>query len=138
KQYSEEKDEVTESIKRHSQASTGYINLGINIYELSQRAKEIYLKAKAKDMLDEQRSLIRLVFADLKLNEGKLSYTYSKTFKVLSEAVSATNGSNVDKFKGFENEKFEPTKKSDVAGQKDSLLPSRPIWLPRLDSNQEP
>ncbi|KKQ25556.1 MAG: Resolvase [Candidatus Roizmanbacteria bacterium GW2011_GWC2_37_13] len=138
KQYSEEKDEVVESIKRHSQASTGYLNLGINIYELSQRAKEIYLKAKAKDMLDEQRSLIRLVFADLRLDEGKLSYIYSKTFKILSEAVSATNGSNVDKFKGFGNGKFEPAKKSDVTGQKDSLLPSRPIWLPRRDSNAQP
>jgi DNA invertase Pin-like site-specific DNA recombinase len=40
KQYSDEKDEVTESIRRHSQASTGYINLGVNIYQLSQKAKE--------------------------------------------------------------------------------------------------
>lgn len=84
---------------------------------------------KAKDMLDEQRSLIRLVFADLKLDEGKLSYTYSKTFKILSEAVAATNGSNVDKMDGFENGKFEPSKKSDVTGQRGNLLPSRPIWL---------
>lgn len=133
KQYSEEKDEITESMKKHSTASTGYLNLGINLYELSQRAKEIYLKAKAKNMLDEQRSLIRLVFADLKLDEGKLSYTYSKTFKILSEAVEATNGSNIDKFKDLANKKFEPAKKSDVTGQKDSLLPSRPIWLPLKD-----
>ena len=135
KQYSEEKDEVAESIKRHSQASTGYLNLGINIYELSQRAKDIYLKAKEKGMLDEQRSLIRLVYGELKLDEGKLSYAYSKTFKILSEAVSATNGSNVDKFKDFGNGKFEPAKKNDVTGQKDSLLPSRPIWLANKDSN---
>lgn len=138
KQYSDEKDEVTESIKKHSQASTGYINLGVNIYELSQRAKELYLKAKANGMVDEQRALIRFIFATLIVDEGKLSYTYSKTFKILSEAVSATNGSNVDKFKGFDNGKFEPTIKSDVTGQKDSLLPSRPIWLPREDSNLQP
>ena len=67
KQYSKEKDELTETIKRHSTASTGYLNLGINLYELSQRAKEIYLKAKAKDMLKEQRNLIRLVFKKLTL-----------------------------------------------------------------------
>lgn len=82
-------------------------------------------------MLDEQQSLIRLVFADFKLDEGKLSYAYSKTFKILSEAVEATNGSNVDKFKDLGNKKFEPAKKSDVTGQKDFLLPSRPIWLRR-------
>jgi len=46
-----------------------------NIYELSQRAKELYLKAKAKGMVDEQRDLIRFIFATLTVDEGKLSYT---------------------------------------------------------------
>ncbi len=138
KQYSEEKDEIAESIKRHSTASTGYLNLGINLYELSQRAKEIYLKAKEKGMMDEQKSLIRLVFANLILDEGKLSWEYSKAFKILSEAVDETNSSKVAKIDKFENGKFEPSEKSDVTGQKGSLLPPRPIWLRDLDSNQEP
>ena len=102
----------------------------MNIYELSQRAKELYLKAKAKGMVDEQRALIKFIFATLTVDGGKLSYTYSKTFKILSEAVSATNGSNVDKLDGLGNGKFEPSIKSDITGQNDSLLPSRPIWLP--------
>jgi hypothetical protein len=84
-------------------------------------------------MLDEQRSLIRLVFADLKLDEGKLSYTYSKTFKIFSEAVAATNGSNVYKMDDLENGKFELSKNGDVTGQKGSFSPSRPIWLPLKD-----
>lgn len=130
KQYSDEKDEITESIKKHSTASTGYLNLGINLYELSQRARDIYLQAKAKDMLDEQRALIRLVFGKLILNNGKLSWEYSKAFKILSEAVSETNCSKVDKIDDFENRKFEHRKKSDVTGQKGDLLPLRPIWLP--------
>ncbi len=138
KQYSDEKDEVTESIKKHSQASTSYINLGVNLYELSQRAKELYLQARAKGMIDEQRALIRFIFATLTVNEGKLSYTYSKTFKILSEAVEATNGSKVDKTDDLENKKFELTKKPDSSTQKDALLPLRPIWLPREDSNLEP
>ncbi len=131
KQYSQEKDEIAESIKRHSTASTGYLNLGINLYELSQRAREIYLKAKEKGMLDEQKALIRLVFAKLILDEGKLSWEYSQAFKILSEAVSETNCSKVDKIEDFENGKFEHRKKSDVTEQRDSSLPSRPIWLPR-------
>ena len=89
-------------------------------------------------MLNEQRSLIRLVFADLKLDEGKLSYTYSKTFKILSEAVEATNCPKVDKIDDFENGKFELTKKPDNSTQKDALLPLRPIWLPRADSDRQP
>jgi len=130
KQYSDEKDEITESIKKHSQASTGYINLGVNIYELSQRAKELYLKAKNKGMIDEQRALIRFMFATLTVDEGKLSYTYSKTFKILSEAVEETNRPKVDKINDLENGKFELTKKPDNSTQKDTLLPLRPIWLP--------
>ena len=131
KQYSKEKDELTETIKRHSTASTSYLNFGINLYELSQRAKEIYLKAKAKDMLDEQKNLIRLVFAKLILDEGKLSWEYSKAFKILSQAVEETNCSKVQKLDDFENKTFEHHKKPSNSIKKDALLPLRPIWLER-------
>ena len=80
-------------------------------------------------MIDEQRALIRFIFATLTVDEGKLSYTYSKTFKILSEAVEATNGSKVDKIDGLKNGKFELAKKPDNSIQKDALLPLRPIWL---------
>ena len=135
KQYSKEKDELTETIKRHSTASTGYLNLGINLYELSQRAKEIYLTAKKKEMLDEQRALIRLVFKKLILDEGKLSWEYSRAFKILSEAINQTNCSKVENLEGLEKETFEHQEKNDVTGQKGNLLLSHPIWLPRQGSN---
>ena len=85
------------------------------------------------------RALIRLVFAKLTLNEGKLSWEYSKAFKILSEAVEATNCPKVDKIDDFENGKFELTKKPDSSTQKDALLPQCPIWLPLKDLfiNQE-
>jgi len=133
KQYSDEKDEITEPINKHSNANTGFLNLGVSIYELSQRAKEIYLQAKAKDMIDEQRALIRFVFGSLTVDEGKLSYTYSKTFKILSEAVTETNGPKMEKIDDLENGKFELTKKPDNSTQKDALLPQCPIWLPLKD-----
>ncbi len=138
KQYSDEKDELTETIKGHSSASTGYLNLGINLYELSQRAREIYLKAKAKDMLKEQKNLMRLVFAKITLDEGRLNWEYAKAFKILSQAVEETNCSKVDKIDDFEKETFEHQEKNDVTGQKGTLSPSRPIWLLGLDLNQEP
>lgn len=124
KQYSDEKDEITESIKQHSTASTGYLNFGINLYELSQRAK---------GMRDEQRSLIRLVFEKLILDEHKLSWEYSKAFKILSRAVEETNCSKVGKIDDLENGKLEHQEKSDVTGRRDSSLPSRPIWLAGWD-----
>jgi len=87
-------------------------------------------------MLDEQRALIRLMFAKLMLNKGKLAWEYSKAFKILSQAVEETNCSKVDKIDDFENGKFKHQEKPDSSTQKDALLPLRPIWLPRLDSDQ--
>ena len=129
KQYNEEKDKVLDVIQKHSKASSSYLNLGISLYELSQRAKEIYLLAKEKGLRDEQRSLIRLVFSDLRLDEGKLLFEYSKTFRILAEAVAQTNRSKVDKNEGFESKTFELTKKPDNSTKKDALLPQRPTWL---------
>jgi len=80
-------------------------------------------------MVDEQRALIRFIFATLTVDGEKLSYTYSKTFKILSEAVEVTNGPKVEKIDDLENGKFELTKKPDNSTQKDALLPLRPIWL---------
>jgi len=136
KQYTGEKDAVLDTIKKHSQASNGYFNFGINFYELSQRAKQVYLTAKEKGLVEEQRCLIRLIFTNLKLDEGKLLYDYTAAFKILAQAVKDTNCSKVDKMDKFDDKSFEHRKKSDVTGQKGFLLPSRPIWLPRLDSNQ--
>ena len=89
-------------------------------------------------MVDEQRALIRFVFGSLTVDEGKLSYTYSKTFKILSEAVAETNGPKVEKIDDLEIGKFELTKKPDSSTKRDALLPQRPIWLPREDSNLQP
>lgn len=83
-------------------------------------------------MLDEQKNLIRLVFAKLILDEGKLSWEYSKAFKILSQVVEETNCLKVEKLDDFENKTFEHRKKSDVAGQRGDLLPQRPIWLRTL------
>jgi hypothetical protein len=48
-----------------------YYELGLNLYELSQRAKEIYLKAK----LEEKGQLIKLVFKE-PFPKGKQSHFY--------------------------------------------------------------
>lgn len=49
KQYSEKKEAITLSIEKHSQASNKYFELGINIYELSQKAKQIFQKANLEE-----------------------------------------------------------------------------------------
>ena len=110
--YQAELDRVSEGIKKHDNANLKYYELGVNIYDLSQRAKMIYLKAKQKMMLNEQRELIRLMFSKLTLNEGKLAYEYTPAFKLLHKAVQTTNGSKVIDLSRNENEIFEPNEKS--------------------------
>ena len=131
KQYSDEKEQIIQSISKYSQANNKYFELGMNIYELSQRAKEIYQRAN----LDEKRQLISLVFSNLALSDGKLNFTYSVPFKILSEAVCATNSSNVANLGENYEGKFEPEKNTDLLGKNANLAKERSVWLGREDSN---
>ena len=104
KQYSEEKDSIISSIKKHSDSSNKSFELG-NIYDLSQKAPETYQRAT----VEQKRQLIKTVFDNLFLIEDKLNYTYTKPFQLLHEAVSATNGSKAIKLSESALEKFEPS-----------------------------
>jgi len=132
KEWSVELDKINQTIEKHNHASGKYYQLGINIYELSQHAKQIYLKAKNKE---DRRSLINLVFSKLTLDKGRLEVEYSKTFKLLSEAVTLTNSSKVKKLPKIKTETFEPLKKTDVTRQSAFLYSSRPNWLPNPSFN---
>jgi hypothetical protein len=98
-----------------------YYELGLNLYELSQRAKEIYLKAK----LEEKRQLIKLVFKELFLNGNNLIFAYTKPFELLSKAISETNGSNIEIPCQISTEKFEPLKMNSKTGVK---APVCSVW----------
>ncbi len=104
KEYSAERETILRSIQKHSQANNKYFELGITVYELSQKAREIYLSAT----LEEKRQLINLVFENLFLNEGRLTFSYSKPFKTLSEAVEITNSSKVLDLVKSSDKIFEP------------------------------
>lgn len=87
KQYTKEKEELVSAIEKHSNAQTKYFELGVNILELSQKAKEIYQKAK----IEQKRTLLSLIFSNLSLNEGKLKVSFTKPFEILVNSVKATN-----------------------------------------------
>ena len=118
--YQAELDKVSEAIKKHDNANLKYYELGVNIYDLSQRAKMIYLKAKQKMMLNEQRELIRLMFSKLTLNEGKLAYEYTPAFKLLHKAVQATNSSKLTNLNKNGSGIFELSKESENTTQPDA------------------
>lgn len=86
-EYEEERDAVVAAIERHNKASDEYSELGLNIYELSQKSIEIYQNTS----VEVKRKLIGLVFNKLYLDRGVLSVEYSEPFKILFNAVQATN-----------------------------------------------
>ncbi len=105
KKYSEEKETVLSSIKKHSESSDKYHEIGLNIYELSQKAPELYQRAS----IEEKQQLMRLVFENLSLMGEKINYSYAKPFDLLVEAVKATNSSKVLNSKELPANIFEPS-----------------------------
>jgi len=61
-----------------------------------------------------------LVFDNMKLDEGKLSYGYTRAFRILAQAVEATNSSKMQKMGKIEDGIFEPAKKPDLSNKKDA------------------
>ena len=94
-------------MEKYSQASDKYSELGLSIYDLSQRARGIYREAS----LEEKRRLMKLVFDELLLDEGKLSFTYSKPFEMVHQAVEFTNSSKLKNLAKSRSRNFEPGKK---------------------------
>lgn len=138
KQYSGEKENITQAIQKHSHANTQYYQLGINIFDISQRAKQIYLKARKKKLTEKQRQLLRFMFTNLTLDEGKVDYEYTPAFNLLSQAVAATNGSKVAKNSLNGDRIFELNEGSDKSGKTDDLRLQRSTLLPGSDSNRRP
>jgi len=129
KQYSEEKEEISSAIQRHSNANIKYYELGINLYELSQRSKEIYLKASQ----EERRQLLNLVLNKLQLNNGKLNYIFSKPFELLSKAIKETNSSKEGNLIDSPAKIFELQKIRSNGVKNRDFLPVCPVWRRRWD-----
>lgn len=134
KQFAQEKEQITDSIKKHSQANIKYYELGINFYELSQKAKQIYLKADQ----DQKRQLISLVFDKLTLNEGKLSYDYKKAFQIICDMAKAVESSKMEKVDKTSDKIFEPKEKIDTTSKTPHFIFAHPVLLPGVDSNHKP
>ncbi len=132
RKYVQEKKELEKSLNSKNPNETKNKEIGINVFKLSQKANILYLKAKP----EQKRELIRLIFDDLFIFEGKLEYTYSKGFTVLFALVNAFNSSNFQNIADLVNKEFEPEEKIDISRQIDSFMPQYPALLSSLDSNQ--
>lgn len=134
KQYKTEAETLLEKMKAHDEADDRYFQLGKSLFEISQRAHEVYLNLPH----EEQRSLLHLVFEDMRLKAGRLTVTYSRAFEVLREAVKATNGSGKGISRESEKSIFAPSKKPFTTGESTAFMPLCTVLQGRPDSNRQP
>lgn len=123
KQFSEERKTIATSINEHIDADTAYIQLGANIYDLSQIALDLYIKANE----EEKRELISLVFDTLTLDEGVLSASPREPFKILVSLNQHTKSSKKEKIEFLSEENFEPGFSRQSEGAESAENES---WLP--------
>lgn len=132
KQYLEEKDEVFKSIKKQSTADEKYKKLGMNLFEVSQRAVKIYKESKNQE---QKRELIGLIFQNLRLDEGKLTYEYTDEFKTLSEIATIFKSSKMSELMENPEKIFELVKSGSDKRKTQVTAHLRSSWLPEQDSN---
>jgi len=121
-QYNKEKEEIISTIKGHSGAQTKYFQVGVNILDISQRAKEIYQDAT----IDEKRQLFNLVFDNLLLDKEEITFKYTEAFNILNKAIIETNSSKVLVLEKNNSEIFEQqflSKKQANMSEFERLLP---------------
>ena len=115
----EDKEQVLKEIGKLSKTNKKYYQDSIDVYKLSQNAHETYRKANK----DSKRNLLKLAFGELLLDEGKLQYSYSKTFELLQKAVSTTNSSKIPENEFMKLKIFEQPKKAENVGVTQGFYP---------------
>ncbi len=88
KQYEEELNSVTDAIVKHTKANINYQKLGINIFELSQKGREIY---EEKALPEEKRELLNFVFSNFQLKGKNLAPSYHNGFQVVAKRAESGN-----------------------------------------------
>lgn len=126
-QYTEEKNKAIDMLAKHSNANNKFHQLGINLFDISQRGKEVYLKAD----IEKKRILLSLVFSNMNLENGILSYEYTKAFAILAKAIQDTKSSKMLIQHAKQKNIFEPLDKVENSIQRDHFEYLRPIMLPQ-------
>ncbi len=112
-QWRKEQDEILRKIEKHQGANQAYLEEGVRILELSQRAVILYEKQNPH----EQRRLLNFVLSNSIWKDGKLIPNYRKPFDLL--AVTNTEYQKQKATSQSENGLFD-------------------FWLPGTDSNRQP
>jgi site-specific DNA recombinase len=84
-----ELDRIQESMRRHSEADKKYFDLGINLFELSQLAPDIFMNAEP----EKKRKLLTLMCQEIYTVQGRLVVRFTDTFYALYQLADALNRS---------------------------------------------
>jgi site-specific DNA recombinase len=131
RQYSTEKDTINSDLAKHTLANNRNFDESIKLYDLAQRSAELFRCAETT----HKRDLMKLVFEDIQLRDGKISYTITLPFQLLGKAVEATNSSKAMQFELKSGEIFEPAKKEVNEPNFDKKPTLSPDVLRGRDSN---
>lgn len=83
-----ELDAIVSMIEKHTKANINYQKLGINLFELCQKGREIYEK---KALMNEKRELLQFLFSNLYLKDGKVEYKAHNGFEVIAKRAEDNN-----------------------------------------------
>jgi hypothetical protein len=114
-EYTKEKVDATESLKRLNEGNTKYYETGFAIHELASKAVDIYKSPKATT--EDKRLLLSKIFSNLLLNADKITPEYTKAFEFLTKWVPLLNNT------------FEPIENLGIKRQKSTFVLSHPAWL---------
>jgi site-specific DNA recombinase len=106
-QYTKEKDDIVRQLAQYADDGTENAELVRNLFELSQRAKDIY--ASSKD-IEKKKLILKFIYKKVALDGQKVLITeYTDAFRFLVEIINFTNGSNTVLFEKNDPKKFEPS-----------------------------
>lgn len=132
--YSDELKLAEEQLDKQSKDNNQYYQLGINYFDLAQKGSLNYTKAKK----DPKRLLLKLVFKEMKINKGVLSFKLTRAFELLSEIAKVANSSKVVVKVKKPEKSFELIRKTDTASQMEQFYTLHPALLLRQGSNLRP
>lgn len=87
-QYEKQLNDIVEAKQKHCKANIDYMRLGINIFELAQKGREIY---EDKLLMEEKKELLNFVFLNLKIKDKLLTPSFKNGFEVIAKRAEDGN-----------------------------------------------
>lgn len=114
-EYTKDKEDAVESLKKLNEGNTKYYEAGFAIHELASRAKDIYNSEKATT--EDKRLLLSKVFSNLTMGDSNIAPEYTLAFEFLTKWVPILNNT------------FEPLLNGSAKRQESDFSLSHPTLL---------